>query len=371
MTNIKKLKKQLKKAEKKAKREARQTTALAIVEPVAVVAPNRTALVLPQSFEELERLAVTMSDAGAMVGKAFRRNPGACQGIILQAVRWQLDPFAISHEAYLVNDSIGYSGKMIAGVIQANAGLKSKLRVEYGGKIADGTRRAKIFGTFRGEKKAHELITPIIRTCQGKSPLWKKDPDQQLYYFGARAWARRYAPEVMLGLISTDEADVAHELDDERTDTEKKLAGAKTKRLAAMEKKKAAAKKNKKAIPADDEDVVDAEFEEIDQTAEPEITSVPDDGDNPGEREPETKTKPAPKATKKKAEVKPKDGTVPYTSEMHDFLEHVNGDGHVLEELEAQWADEKKTPAFKDLTQDQKLIMADAVNKKLAEIKGE
>ena len=36
---------------------------------------------------------------------------------------------------------------------------------------------------------------------------WKKQPDQQLMYAGARTWGRRHVPELMLGVTFAEEAD--------------------------------------------------------------------------------------------------------------------------------------------------------------------
>jgi hypothetical protein len=37
------------------------------------------------------------------------------------------------------------------------------------------------------------------------SPLWKNDPDQQLFYYSSRAFCRRHFPDVLLGVYSRDE----------------------------------------------------------------------------------------------------------------------------------------------------------------------
>jgi hypothetical protein len=61
-------------------------------------------------------------------------------------------------------------------------------------------------GTLRGEDAPRELSVDLkdARTTNG---MWTKQPDQQLVYFATRAWARRYAPEVMLGVYAPEEFD--------------------------------------------------------------------------------------------------------------------------------------------------------------------
>ena len=68
------------------------------------------------------------------------------------------------------------------------------------------TRAVTVRGTMRGETEPREM-TVTLREAATTNPLWKKQPDPQLVYFATRAWARRHAPEVMLGVYSPEEFD--------------------------------------------------------------------------------------------------------------------------------------------------------------------
>ncbi len=51
-----------------------------------------------------------------------------------------------------------------------------------------------------------EYTSPKFVTINPKnSPLWKNDPDQQLFYFSVRSFARRHFPDVMMGIYTVDE----------------------------------------------------------------------------------------------------------------------------------------------------------------------
>ena len=51
-----------------------------------------------------------------------------------------------------------------------------------------------------------EYVSPKFHAINPKnSPLWKNDPDQQLFYFSVRAFARRHFPDVMQGIFTVDE----------------------------------------------------------------------------------------------------------------------------------------------------------------------
>ena len=80
--------------------------------------------------------------------------------------------------------------------------LEDRLAYDFSG--VNDTRAVTVRGTMRGEAEPREM-TVTLREAQTTNPLWKKQPDQQLCYFGTRAWARRHAPEVMLGVYSPEE----------------------------------------------------------------------------------------------------------------------------------------------------------------------
>jgi hypothetical protein len=60
----------------------------------------------------------------------------------------------------------------------------------------------------KGEAKPRE-VTVFLADAKTSNALWTKQPDQQLVYAGTRVWARRHAPEVMLGVYAPEEFDRA------------------------------------------------------------------------------------------------------------------------------------------------------------------
>lgn len=188
-----------------------QATDLSIIEegtpmPVRIQGARETSLsaLAPKSFQDICELAKIMASADVMVGKVCRGNIGNSAAIVMQAVRWGMDPFAISHEAFIVQGNMGYGAKLINAVIQANAPIKTRLSYEFSGEGP--TRRVRVFATFKGETEPKDIITPMYKDIGVKnSPLWKNDPDQQFRYYGSRTWARAHAPDVLMGVITQDE----------------------------------------------------------------------------------------------------------------------------------------------------------------------
>jgi hypothetical protein len=48
-------------------------------------------------------------------------------------------------------------------------------------------------------------VSVILHNAKTQNVMWARQPDQQLAYHGARVWARRHAPELMLGVYSPEE----------------------------------------------------------------------------------------------------------------------------------------------------------------------
>ena len=162
-------------------------------------APRNMLTIAPTNMSELMEFAKLMCVSGECIPKAFRDKPGACLAIALQAFRTGADPFAVANKAYLVNDRVAYEAQYIHAVINTSGLLKKRLRASYEGEGQ--TLRCTVRGEIHGEDEPFEYRSPPVAAIPVKnSPLWKGDPEQQLFYYASRAWARRYAPEVILGM---------------------------------------------------------------------------------------------------------------------------------------------------------------------------
>ena len=163
----------------------------------------RGALVF-EKFGEMVDFSIYMSKSDRAVPAFLRGNPGACMAIVVQASEWGFSPFAVARMAYVVNDQVAYMSQLIHAVIEKRAPLKGRLRPTYAGEGLD--RQITITGYFVNEVEPLVYTSPKIRDIKVKnSPLWTGDPDQQLFYFGSRAWGRRYCPEILFGVYADDE----------------------------------------------------------------------------------------------------------------------------------------------------------------------
>jgi len=163
-------------------------------------------------------VAKLMSISGPAIPSFMRGNPGICYAAVVRAVRWGMDPFFVAEQMYLVNnkgeEKIAFMAQLINAVINARAPLEGKLRARYEGE--GDSRVCVVYGTPKGEREPLEYRTPTLKSLidnrgrndYGKlkgSPLYETDPDQQLWYYGSRAFCRKYFPEVLAGVYAGDE----------------------------------------------------------------------------------------------------------------------------------------------------------------------
>ncbi len=148
-----------------------------------------------------------MAVAGQAVPKHLRGQPGACLAVSLQALNWRMDPFAVANKSYSVNDRIAYEAQLIHAVIEQRAPIKGRVKGKVEGEGAK--RKWRLWcDTTDGDRIEYE--GPEIGTITTKnSPLWKADPDQQLWFYSVRAMCRRHFPDVILGVYEKGEIETS------------------------------------------------------------------------------------------------------------------------------------------------------------------
>jgi hypothetical protein len=180
-----------------------------VSDPIAVLDTAR--------FEHMQRIANVMAtsvlipDALCMFGSGNERKQLAqevvvanCFLVVNQAVRWNMDPFAVAQCVSVVHGKLCYEGKLIAGIIDARLGIRLRytwndaqgddLAIVVSGKFADEDEPRTVEGSVRAWK-----------TTGSGSPWTPNQSKKMLAYRGAREWARLHAPGLMLGVYSDDE----------------------------------------------------------------------------------------------------------------------------------------------------------------------
>lgn len=162
------------------------------------------AKIAPQNLAEVVKFAEVMCRADIALPKHLRGNAGACMAVSLQALDWMMNPFAVASKSYSVNGQIAYEAQLIVAVVNTRSGIEGRITYEFEGEGPD--RVCIASGKLDGE--VLKVRSPKLKDITPKnSPLWKTDPDQQQCYYTGRSWARRYTPEVILGVYDRDEVE--------------------------------------------------------------------------------------------------------------------------------------------------------------------
>jgi hypothetical protein len=208
-----------------------------------VVATSSAALILDSaSMDSMMRLAEVMAKGRATVPEHLRGSAADCAAVVMQAIQWRMNPFAVAQKTHLVNGALGYEAQLVNAVIQSSGVTIDRFNYEwYGpwdriiGKTKVCTAPAKgnkgdanykkehqfrvpdylmqdedgcgvrIWATLRGEAQPRVLELLLVQASVRNSPLWATDPKQQLAYLAVKRWTRLYSPDVILGVYTPDE----------------------------------------------------------------------------------------------------------------------------------------------------------------------
>jgi hypothetical protein len=156
------------------------------------------------NLDRLERIAERMASGRMTVPEYLRGNIGDCMAIAMQAMLWNMDPFAVAQKTHIVNGRLGYEAQLVNAVLQNSGAIRGLPYYEYRG---DGNSlECRVGCVPRGEpdiRWGEWLATSQITTKN--SPLWKVNPRQQLGYLQVKNWARAFCPGAILGVYTVDE----------------------------------------------------------------------------------------------------------------------------------------------------------------------
>lgn len=197
-------------------------------------APNALAVAAPSSplgflaaatstFEGIEKLAALMAKMGTMPDH-LKDKPADCFRIVVQAAKWGMDPFAVAECTSLVHGRLCWEGKLVAAALTAMNAIDGRLTYETSGSGQDGA--IVVTGKPRGGEVCSVRGTVADWRTHTKdkngNPIknaWDKDPMSMLVYRGTRQWARLYAPEALLGVVTPDEREEVREVEGIVTNT--------------------------------------------------------------------------------------------------------------------------------------------------------
>lgn len=161
---------------------------------------NNTGMI-PANMDQAMRLAEMMA-RGKMMPVHLQSSPGDCLMVVEQAMRWNMSPFAVAQCTSSIKGKLMFEGKLVAAAVEASGAIVGMLDYAFDGEGM--TRRVTVSGIRHGETSPR-TVEVVLKDAITENGIWKKQPDQQLCYHGARVWARRWTPGVMLGVYSPEE----------------------------------------------------------------------------------------------------------------------------------------------------------------------
>ncbi len=171
--------------------------------PVAYSSQTSALVLEPESMKAIMGMAEMMAGGKATVPDHLR-NSADCMAVIMQAMQWGMNPFAVAQKTHIVNGKLGYEAQLVNAVVMASGAIQGRFHYEYQG---DGeAMQCQVGAVIRGETTVtwgEWLALKSVTTRN--SPLWKTNPKQQIGYLQVKNWSRAYAPGAILGVYSTDE----------------------------------------------------------------------------------------------------------------------------------------------------------------------
>lgn len=172
--------------------------------------------ITPFSNGSAFRLACNMADRlanSSIVPDAYRGNAADMLVVIDYATRLGLSPIALAQNMDVVKGRPGLRGSMIIGLINASP-LFGRVEFEWVGEDSPGKDPAPDFGcralvvdSASGKTLRGALIDWRMVVGEGwqKNAKWTTMREQMFMYRAASFWGRTHAPDVLLGLHTTEE----------------------------------------------------------------------------------------------------------------------------------------------------------------------
>lgn len=191
-----------------------------------------------QALGQLQAFAGLMAQSVVTVPAHLAGKPADCMAIVMQAMQWGMNPYAVAQKTHLVNGQLGYEAQLVNAVITSSSAIHGRFHYRYGGdwerctKTKEVTREkmgkngkytvtervrdwtdedeeglyVEVGAILRGESEiTWDKPLYLSQVVTRNSPLWVSKPDQQIAYLGVKYWARLYCPHVILGVYTPDE----------------------------------------------------------------------------------------------------------------------------------------------------------------------
>ncbi len=174
----------------------------------------------PMAYEHQVTIAKDRARAYLMLPQHLHNNAAVMTALVGIAARFNLDPVMLASQTYVQNNRLCFQSQAFGAILYGSNLLIGRLRFDFNGEGED--RTCTVRGRFKDDPDTIcEATTPplreihpgyskkerdgVMQTFVKGSPLWDKDAEQQLVYFGQRRWIRRFAPDACMGMYTSEE----------------------------------------------------------------------------------------------------------------------------------------------------------------------
>ncbi|WP_309386047.1 hypothetical protein [Cerasicoccus frondis] len=162
--------------------------------PTALIPTN-----IPEAVSFSEQMALAN-----LIPEHLQKKPADCLRVVMQSSQWGMNPFAVADSTSIIHGKLMFEGKLVAAVVNSRGNLSKRLNYKFTGE--GNNLKLVVTGRVRGEEEDREITLTYQQACEiNKNGQVRKNPEQQMSYIGARIWARRHMPELMLGVHADDE----------------------------------------------------------------------------------------------------------------------------------------------------------------------
>lgn len=166
------------------------------------------------AMRDVMAFASMMAGGRATVPTHLQGNPSDCAAVVMQAMRWRMDPFVVAQKTHVVSGHLGYEAQLVNAVVCGSGAIIGRPSYEYFGKwdgvngktSNDFSVGVTISAQIKGESEPRTLQVSMGTVGKVRnSPLWEADPRQQIAYLAVKRWSRMHTPDVLLGVYTPDE----------------------------------------------------------------------------------------------------------------------------------------------------------------------
>lgn len=162
----------------------------------------------PQVFEHVQRVSKVFA-ASKLVPTQYQNNLADCVIAIEMASRLDVHPMMFMQSSYIVHGKPSITGQFVIALVNKRGPYKTGVSFKYE-RDKDGTPKSCTAYGIRKDTGEVQETTVTVEQAKAmgwwnKNPIWQTMTEQMLTYRAASWLARRYCPDVLMGLQSKEE----------------------------------------------------------------------------------------------------------------------------------------------------------------------